>query len=101
MIQPPKNIGVLSKKKIFDWIEYLGKSDQVKEKLSKQTTDKVETFLKSLEGLNVHWHDKTSGYIVRGGLIFSFSIDRGVISQRIEIHYSTPNTLQSFLNITK
>ena len=63
---------------------------------------KVSAFLKEIAPLNpVMAQDGKSGYIVKNGLEFEFSINQdGYISKKISVHYTVPNTLEAFKELT-
>ena len=100
-ITAPVTIGVLSTKKINDWVRYY---EQVYAKLTEKSAQhgsKIDEFLKSIEGMDVHWWDnKKQGEIIRNGIRFRFKIGTESVSKEIDIHYNVPATLDSFLHLS-
>ncbi len=111
----PVEVGVLSTKKINDWINYLMNIDKEEKKLSNEKQEKIDTFLKTLEHEPVKWINKSfdtdskyNGYDIQGGIIknginYSFRIDKdsGYIRETIEIDWRTKQNLQSFKAMVK
>ena len=99
-ISEPKQIGVLSQKKINDWLEYHYLTHLEFEKSSKEKTKEKEEFLNSIKDLNVEWSkDKSRGYIYRNGLVFNFRFSFGYIEKRIELD-RVNNNLETFLQLS-
>jgi len=97
----PKNIGVLNSKKINDWIEYNKNVYLEYKKKDKELANSVDDFLKSLEGENVIWfNNKTSGEIIKNGIKFTFKIENGYISKKIDIYYTVENSLEAFKKLS-
>lgn len=101
----PNNIGVLSTKKLTDWVNYCQDVYKALKEENEKLTDKVEEFLKTIENENVIWFSKDNdnykeGEIIRGGLVYKFKIDQGSITQEIKIHYKTNNTLNMFKKLS-
>jgi len=98
----PRGVGKLSKKKITDWIKYEEDVYLACVKKNNELDNGVNSFLDSLKGENVNWFNQNpersqwSGEIVKNGVVFKFSIDNGCVSQKIEVHYKTPSTLEAF-----
>jgi len=93
----PKNIGVLSTKKINDWIEYQQQVYLACKEKNEEKSNVVSTFLKSIEKEDVKWWDnKKQGEIIKNGIIFKFKIETGYVSSKIEIYYKVDNTIEDF-----
>lgn len=93
----PKNIGVLTTKKIGAWVKYIQDVHIECVKLDNELTNGVDAFLKSIEGEDVRWfNSKTQGEIVKNGIKFSFKIEKGYVSKKIEVHYSVNSDLETF-----
>ncbi len=93
----PQKIGVLTTKKIENWIKHEQNVYLALAKEDERLTNNVENFLKTLIGEDVKWYNNNkSGEIVRNGVRYSFSIDKGYVSQKVELHYGVENTLESF-----
>lgn len=93
----PKKIGVLSTKKIKDWIEYNQNVYLALKAENDKRSDEITNFLNSIKGENIHWieHNK-SGEIIKNGIVFTFKIENGYITQDIRIHYNVPKTFEAF-----
>lgn len=98
----PNQIGVLTTKKINDWLNYYRELHKALSEINKANSNEIETFLKSIEGLSVKWwNNKKQGEIVMGGLVFKFHIHETYVSTEIEKHYETGRDLQTFLKLSK
>jgi len=92
-----KKIGVLSTKKINDWVEYKQKVYLACKEKNEEKTNVVSSFLKSIEKENVNWYyNKTQGEIIKNGIVFKFKIETGYVSTKIEIDYHVNDTLENF-----
>jgi len=99
-IQEPKKIGVLTTKKINEWLNYYRQLYAALKVIDEQNSDKVKEFLKSIEGQPVRWfNNNKSGEIVKNGLLFKFKIEETYISTSIEVHYKTGSELNDFLKL--
>ena len=100
----PNKVGVLSAKKISDWVEYLSKGHDVLVKESAIRGAKVDAFLvriNKIKGVRFG-DDSMSGEIIRNGLVLKFEISNcGYISQKIKVRYTIENNLDSFLKLSK
>lgn len=95
--EAPKKVGVLTTKKIQDWIKYNQNIYLDVKSESEKHTDNIESFLESIKGENVRFfNDGKSGEIVKNGIKYSFKIENGYVSEKIEIHYRVENTLENF-----
>lgn len=72
----PDNIGVFSRRKIEDWVEYWTQYYCNLERINAENRRKVETFRRRLEALpDVVWNrDGNQGCIERNGLKYDFTI---------------------------
>lgn len=96
----PKQIGVLTTKKVNDWLNYYRELYAALKVINEQNSDKVKQFLKSIEGQPVRWfNNNKSGEIVKNGLVFKFKIEETYISTSIEVHYKTGSDLNDFLKL--
>lgn len=103
-VEKPKNIGVLTSKKIQDWINYYERVYNLMKIEKELCENKVELFRNKLSNVpDVEWNtDKKSGYIVRNGLKYSFWIQYdGYIQEKIEVHYKTNSIFEEFERMTK
>jgi hypothetical protein len=67
-LEKPNNIGVLSSKKIQDWINYYEKVYAGLKESSEANGNKEAKFRESIKDLPVKWLDKKRGYIVKNGV---------------------------------
>jgi len=100
-IKEPQQIGVLSLKKLVNWFEYhISVINEAKE-LNNINGSEKDKFLKSIEGLPIHWYNNgKNGEIIQNGIKFSFNIGETYISKKIEVHYSVNNELENFLKLS-
>ena len=99
-IEAPNKIGVLSTKKIQDWILYHEKIYNGIKEISENNTAKIDDFLKSIEPLPFTYSDgKNRGEIVKNNIRFSYRISEGCISKSLEL-ISTPATIKNFLKLS-
>jgi hypothetical protein len=99
-IEAPKNIGVLTAKKIKNWVTYQENLHEDIMKVSLQNGSEVADFLKSIEGMDVQfWHNEKSGDIRKGGLLFRFEIDKGYVSKKILLDIDESASLDVFLKL--
>lgn len=99
-IQGPNRIGVLSTKKIQDWVLYHRKIYNAVKQISDDNTAKIDDFLKSIEPLPFKYSDgKNRGEIVKNNIRFSYRISEGCISKSLEL-ISTPATIKNFLKLS-
>jgi hypothetical protein len=98
----PNNIGVLTDKKILQWVNYYESIFDKVITVDLTNYDKKQTFLKSLEGLPVQWQEKDKkGWIKKNGIEYTFSIEATCISENIKIHTSGMNeNLSTFLKLS-
>lgn len=101
LFDKPNNIGVASTKKIKDWIAYYENVYKALEVENKNSTEKINLFLKGLEGLPVEWSkNNKNGKLLKNGIEFSFRIENGHIFQKIELHYSVGATIEVFKQLS-
>ena len=99
-IEAPNRIGVLSTKKIQDWILYHEKIYNGIKQISDDNTAKIDDFLKSIEPLPFTYSDgKLRGEIVKNNIRFSYRISEGCISKNLEL-ISTTATIKNFLKLS-
>jgi hypothetical protein len=97
----PKQVGVLTRKKIEDWIRYETELYNLLKIENDKNRSEIETFLSSLEGLPVHWwNNNKSGEIIKNGIKLSFTIGETYVSKKLEIYYEVPDSLSSFLSLS-
>jgi hypothetical protein len=96
----PKQIGVLTKKKIQEWADYYYNLYQLLAVEDAKNADKKDQFLKSIEGLPVKWHNNnTQGYIEKNGIEFSFTIGETYISTQVKL-VAFCSTLEAFKQLS-
>ena len=99
-IEAPNKIGVLSTKKIQDWILYHEKIYNGIKQISDDNTAKIDDFLKSIEPLPFTYRDgKNRGEIVKNNIAFGYSISEGCINKKIWL-IDTPATIKNFLKLS-
>jgi hypothetical protein len=99
-IEAPNKIGVLSTKKIQDWILYHEKVYNGIKEISENNTAKIDDFLKSIEPLPFTYRDgKNRGEIVKNNIAFGYSISEGRINKKIWL-IDTPATIKNFLKLS-
>ena len=84
----PNRIGVFTKKKIDDWVEYLTQGFRNLERIDAENERKIIGYRNRLEALSdVVWvHDKSHGQIIRNGLTYTFDIRQTDYSEKISLH---------------
>lgn len=95
----PNRIGVLTAKKINEWIDFYKQKYGELYKLNEEKGQEIAEFQSQLAKLpDVCYNDSSckSGHIKRGGLIFSFHIGREYIHTNIELQVYKPS-LETFL----
>jgi hypothetical protein len=99
-VEAPNRVGVLSTKKIQDWIIYHENIYNKVKAISEENTAKIDDFLKSIEPLPFTYRDgKNRGEIVKNNIRFSYSISEGCISKNLEL-ISTTATIKNFLKLS-
>lgn len=100
-IKEPNYVGKLSTKKITEWVNYYNECNKVLKAKDDELNNNVQTFLDSIKDENVQWwNNKNSGEIVKNGIVFSFNIENGWISKKIEVHYSVSSDLDTFKKLS-
>ena len=97
----PNRIGVFTKKKIDDWVEYLTQGFRNLERIDAENERKIIGYRNRLEALSdVVWvHDKSHGQIIRNGLTYTFDIRQTDYSEKISLDYRC-RTLDDFLALS-
>lgn len=99
-IEIPKTIGKLTTKKIQQWIDYINQCFVLIEAKNNVNTRELDAFLESIKEQEVRWfNNKTSGEIIKNGIKFSFKIEEGCISKKIEVYYKVDNNIENFLKL--
>ena len=101
----PQKIGKARqhREKLQSWVDYL-KNERAERDSHKDSIDeKIENFLgtvRNVQGMEI-WDNETRGRMTKGGLEYTFSIDKksGYISQNIEVHYSVGKDIETFLKM--
>jgi len=96
-VEKPNDVGVLTAAKIRQWVSYFEQRCKALAAANKANQDKVTAFRAALKGLPVRWMDKNSGQVVRGGFRYRFVIDRGYISEYMELDSYIDKGLERFL----
>ena len=97
----PNRIGVFTKRKIDDWVEYLTQGFRNLERIDAENERKITGYRNRLEALpDVVWvHDKSHGQIIRNGLTYTFDIRQTDYSEKISLDYRC-RTLDDFLALS-
>jgi hypothetical protein len=92
----PKHIGVLTTKKIQDWVNYWRLYVAELKIADDQNKANIQAFKESMVDLPVEWNNpnQTGGRIYKGGFMFSFTISEGSINTSIDLQ--CPRDLQTF-----
>jgi hypothetical protein len=97
----PKRIGVLTEKKVKDWIKYYEDLFLLASNENQLNQGVKMKFMQSIEGLPVRWYNNNKqGEVIKNGLKFSFTINETHISMKTEVYYAVPNTLDAFLSLS-
>ena len=97
----PNKIGVLNTKKVESWVKYYEDLYNQLKIIDDCNALKKQAFIDSLEGLDVKWDfNGKAGEIVKNGISYRFKILETYVSQKVELHYRVPNSLQSFLELS-
>jgi len=104
------NMKVLTAKKLQAKLDAENASESELEAKEKEAQDKINAFLKSIDGLGFKFSREDykdekspikSGELVKNGVEFEFTISQdGYISKKIKIHYAVDNTLENFLKLS-
>ena len=97
----PNRIGVFTKKKIDDWVEYLTQGFRNLERIDAENERKMTGYRNRLEAIpDVAWNkDKSRGHITRHGLTYTFEIRQTDYSEKISLDYRC-RTLDDFLALS-
>ncbi len=99
--QAPQQIGVLTQKKVNAWLTYWTEVYNVLKAKDNVNQGVKEAFLKSLEGLPVHWYTvNKKGYISQNGIEFEFTIHETHVEKKLSISHKVPTGLDSFLKLS-
>lgn len=104
-IKAPQQVGVLTEKKIADWINFLTAVQSEAKKISEERVKDINKFLAKMAEMGAEvrkeYNDGYSGELVKNGLEFRFEVgnDDGYISKRITLYYQTGNTEDVFLKL--
>lgn len=99
-IEIPKTIGKLTTKKVQQWIDYINQCFVLIEAENNVNTSELDAFLESIKDQEVRWfYNKTSGEIIKNGIKFSFKIEEGCISKKIEVYYKVDDNIENFLKL--
>jgi hypothetical protein len=98
----PKNIGVLSAKKIDDWIKYHEGMYYFMQTTSNVKQQEIDSFYESIKFYDFRYRDdKKSGSFERGGLEYSFIInDNGYIQESIKVAYKVNTIFSNFVKLS-
>jgi len=98
----PKNIGVLNKVKILNWINYYAALYELLKEKDAENTLKKSEFMRSIEGMDVVYsQDKTTGRIIKNGIIFDFHIHEAYIGTYIKLELEhIDSTIENFLKLS-
>lgn len=101
-LKEPQNIGVLTAKKIKNWVDYVEAKFLKYSEKEQQNENKISAFYESLKNENVfYWNDKQKGEVKKNGLIFKFEISGSYISTETVLETSRNldiNTFNQFAN---
>ena len=97
----PNRIGVFTKKKIDDWVEYLTQGFRNLERIDAENGRKMTGYRNRLEAIpDVVWNqDKSRGHITRHGLTYTFEIRQTDYSEKISLDYRC-RTLDDFFALS-
>jgi hypothetical protein len=99
--EAPNKIGVLSTKKIQQWIDYINLYVAEIRRKDNEYSDKVALFLESLKGEAVKWYSENKrGAIYKNGLRYEFNIDNGYIDEKITLEYFGGQNLELFKQLS-
>ena len=82
----PQNVGVMTTKKLTNWVEYTEKKFLLYQEQENQNQSKILNFYNSLKDEKVYyWEGKKRGEIRKNGLVFSFEISNSYISTKVVV----------------
>ena len=97
----PNRIGVFTKKKIDDWVEYLTQGFRTLEKINAENERIITGYRNRLETIpDVVWdYNRSRGHITRHGLTYTFDIRQTLYNERISLD-DRCRTLDDFLALS-
>lgn len=99
--EAPNNIGVLSTKKIQQWIDYINLYVTEIKRKDSENSDKIALFLESIKDEPVKWYSENKrGAIYKNGLRYEFNIDNGYIDEKISLEYFGGQNLELFKQLS-
>lgn len=99
--ETPNNIGVLSTKKVQQWIDYINQYVTEIRNKDKENSDKIALFLESIKDEPVKWYaENKRGAIIKNGLSYEFNIDAGNIDEKISLEYFGGQNLELFKQLS-
>lgn len=97
----PNNIGVLSTKKIQQWIDYINQYVTEIRRKDKENSDEIALFLESIKDEPVKWYaENKRGAIIKNGLRYEFKIEDGYIDEKISLEYFGGQNLELFKQLS-
>jgi len=100
-IPEPNRIGVFTKNKLTQWLEYNKAFYEACKKVNGNNAQSITDFYKSIEGLPVrYWNEKRQGEIVKNGIEFSFQVNENYVSTQIKLHYKAGSSIETFLKLS-
>jgi hypothetical protein len=106
-VKEPNKIGVLTTKKITDWLEYNHKVVEKYQEKEKEIERKIKEFLAQFDGEDMLITKRsndlhTSGSMEKNGLRYTFEItESGYIHQEITFSYKVNNTFENFKKLSE
>ena len=98
----PQQIGVLTAKKINNWIRYYEELYERVAVKSREHDDVKDKFIQSIEGLPAIWNnDRDGGSLISQGIELKFKLYPGHVSMDIGIHYAVGNTVANFISLAQ
>lgn len=96
----PKHIGVFSRRKIDDWVNYFTEGYRNMEGIDRENEQRIGLFRKRLKELpEIIWSSDNKGSIERNGLTYSFEIHPTYNYEQIQLD-SRLQTLDDFLALS-
>ena len=97
----PNRIGVFTRKKIDDWVEYLTQGFRTLEKINAENERIITGYRNRLETIpDVVWdYNRSRGHITRHGLTYTFDIRQTLYNERISLD-DRCRTLDDFLALS-
>ena len=108
ILPAPNKIHKLNQKAVLTHIKYINEFETLVLKAEAEAKEKRLAFVAKVTetfGNEIKWNkDKTSGEVIRNGLVYSFHAvegNDGYVQQDIKIHYSINNTIEDFIKLTE